>query len=104
MNPDLINRVREGAFIQVTFPHDGEDFTMTGWCGNNPDEAERKKPEACSLRLDTWLRDDDDHLVQASLRLEADELKAVQFLPEAPEFIDKDGASVRMEEGFFPNM
>lgn len=104
MNPDFIQRVRAGGFVQVTFEHEGEDFTMAGWCGNNPDDAERKKPEACPLRLDTWLRDDDDHLVQASLRLEVTELKAVQFLTEAPEFIDKEGASVTMESGFFPNL
>jgi hypothetical protein len=104
MNPELIHRVRKGGFVQVTFEHNGEDFTMAGWCGSNPDDAERKKEEFCPLRLDTWLRDDDDHLVQASLHLEAGELKAVHFLSEAPEFVDKDGASVRMEEGFFPNL
>ncbi len=102
MNPEFIQRVREGGFVQVTFEHEGQDLTMAGWCGDNP-EAE-KVSDPGPLRLDTWLRDDEDHLVQASLHLEADELKAVQFLSEAPEFIDKDGASVKMKEGFFPNL
>jgi len=102
MNPELINRVRDGGFVQITFVLDGESITLNGWCGNNPDEAERKKSEFCSLRMDTWLRDDDDHLVQASLRIMPEEIRSVQFLAEAPTFVDVDGASVTMEAGFYP--
>ncbi|MEO0453152.1 MAG: hypothetical protein AAFY98_03315, partial [Verrucomicrobiota bacterium] len=55
-----------------------------------------------SVRMDTWLRDDDDHLVQASLRIMPEEIRSVQFLAEAPTFVDVDGASVTMEAGFYP--
>lgn len=94
MNPALRQRIAEGGFARVTL--DGDD-TFTGYIARDPAAPER-------LRMDGCLLGPTGHLEQVSLKIEFDDIRHIQFLPQAPEFIDVEGSSFQMPRGFFPNL
>jgi hypothetical protein len=91
MNPEMLNRLREGGFVRVTLP---EGDAVTGWMGADPEDG-------AFLRLDTYLKNEAGYLEQASLRLTPDDVAHVQYLPEGPRFLDADGHDIPLQAGFF---
>jgi|GEM_PF-1160979 len=94
MNPAMRQRIAEGGFARVTL--DGDD-AFTGYIASDPEAPAR-------LRMDGCLLGPSGHLEQVSLKIEFEEIRHIQFLPEAPEFIDAEGNSYLMPRGFFPNL
>jgi hypothetical protein len=91
MNPEMLNRLRQGGFVRVTLP---EGDAVTGWLGTDPEEPE-------FLRLDTLLKNESGYLEEATLRLTPDDVAHAQFLPEGPRFLDADGHDIPLQAGFF---
>jgi len=91
LNPEMLGILRRGEFVRVRLE---EDALVSGYLAADPERPER-------LRLDTYLLGESGHLEQASLGLAPMDIRQVQFLPEAPEFFDAEGQSIRMDRGFF---
>lgn len=87
----MLERLRRGEFVRVRLE---EDALVSGYLAADPERPER-------LRLDTYLLSESGHLQQASLDLSPEEIRQVQFLPEAPEFFDAEGQSILMNRRFF---
>lgn len=94
MNPQMRARLAAGAFARVTLD---ENTAFTGYIAADPAQPGR-------FRMDGYLLGGAGHLEQASLSLDDDDIRHIQFLPEAPEFLDAEGHSIRMEPGFFRNL
>jgi hypothetical protein len=92
MNPALRDRAAAGTFARVTL--DG-DTPFTGYIGGDPAAPD-------FFRMDGYVLGAGGHLEAISIRLAADDIRHIHFLPEPPEFIDGDGHSIRMEAGFLP--
>lgn len=91
MNPELFNRILAGSFVKVVLK---EDVTLSGYAGAD-------LLEASLIRFDGLVLNDQGYLEKVSLHLTQDDIATVQFLPEAPLFVDGDGNEFRMEPGFF---
>jgi hypothetical protein len=94
MNPELFNRILAGSFVKVVLK---EEVSLSGYAG-----ADLEKPEL--IRLDAMVLGEQGYLEKVSLHLTQDDIAAVQFLPEAPLFVDGDGNEIRMESGFFKDL
>ncbi|MGF1678112.1 MAG: hypothetical protein ACFCUX_02840 [Candidatus Methylacidiphilales bacterium] len=92
MNPHLINRVRAGGFARITLE---DESVVVGYLGTDPEHIHR-------LRLDSYLLNARGLLEQLSLSLEPDDICHIQFLSDAPEWLDGEGNSLQQSEGFFP--
>ncbi|NJK92902.1 MAG: hypothetical protein HC904_14415 [Blastochloris sp.] len=91
MNPELLNRVRAGAFARIVLPE--EEQGLSGYIAQDPDRSD-------SLRFDTLMHNESGYLEKVSLSLPEKDLLAVHFLPEAPSFVDVDGNAISLQEGF----
>ncbi len=94
MNPDLLQRIRKGAFVAVTIEN---ETPFSGYIGVDPSVP------ADSLRMDGCVLDESGHLERISIRLAESDITSVHFLNEPPTWIDLEGHSVTMDEGFFPD-
>jgi len=94
MNPGMLERIRQGGFVKILLE---EDTSFTGYIGVDPTEPD-------GLRMDGYVLSETGHLQQISISLVPEDIQHVQFLPEPPDFIDREGTSVRMEPGFFPEL
>lgn len=90
----MVARIRAGGFARVTLD---EDTVFTGYLGADPESPE-------SLRMDGCVLSPSGHLEQISIHLQPEDIRHIQFLPEAPEFIDAEGATFTMPEGFFRHL
>jgi hypothetical protein len=94
MNPQMTARIRSGEFATIIIE---QETRLTGYIATDPE-----KPEA--LRMDGYILSDSGHLQQISISLQPEEIHHIDFLPEPPEFIDREGTSLQMEKGFFKGL
>jgi hypothetical protein len=91
MNPELLNRIKNGSFVKIVLR---EEVTLLGYAG-----ADLESPAL--IRFDSMVLGDSGYLEKVSLQMAEEDIATVHFLPEAPVFVDHDGNEIRMEPGFF---
>jgi len=84
-------RLEAGGFVTITLE---QDTRFTGYIGQHTGSPG-------SLRMDGYVLGESGHLEQISIEVQPEDIHHVQFLPDPPEFIDREGTSIRMEPGFF---
>jgi hypothetical protein len=94
MNPEMKARIAAGGFARITLD---DDTVFTGYLAADPAQPSQ-------LRMDGCVLGPSGHLEQISIRLEFDDIRHIQFLPEPPEFIDAEGHSYQMPLGFFRHL
>lgn len=94
MNAQMKARIAAGGFARVTLD---EATAFTGYLAADPAQPGQ-------LRMDGCVLGPGGHLEQVSIRLEFDDIRHIQFLPDAPEFIDAEGHSYRMPSEFFRHL
>jgi hypothetical protein len=94
MNPGLRERIARGAFARVTLD---EDTLFTGYIGTDPGTPGQFRMDGCVLGPS-------GHLEQISLHISPEDIHHIHFLPEAPEFVDREGHVFTMEPGFFRHL
>jgi hypothetical protein len=92
MNPELANRIKAGTFVKIILK---EDVSLSGYAG-----VDLENPSL--FRLDAMVLGSSGYLEKVSLHLTEEDIASVQFLPQAPLFVDRDGNEITMEPGFFP--
>lgn len=91
MNPELLNRIRAGAFVKIILTE--EEVTLSGYCAQDPDSE-------AHIRLDSMILNEAGYCEKISLRLTQEDIAVVYFLPEAPVFLDGEGAEFTMTASF----
>ena len=94
MNPELLNRIKTGAFVNLILK---EEVSLSGYAGADTDSPSL-------IRFDSMLLNSQGYLEKISLQLAEDDIATVHFLPEAPHFVDTDGHEIQMENGFHRGM
>lgn len=92
MNPEMRARIAAGDFARVQLD---ADTSFRGFIAADPTDPS-------VFRMDGYVLNDSGHLETASLRLTGEDILQIQFLPEAPVFVDGDGHDLVMSRGFFP--
>lgn len=95
MNPELLNRIRAGTFIKIILTE--EEVTLSGYAAQDPDSQSH-------IRLDSMILNQSGYCEKVSLRLAETDIAVVYFLPEAPVFIDGEGAEFTLSAGFHPEL
>lgn len=94
MNPELLNRIQAGSFVKINL---AGDIPVSGYIGSDPSAPG-------FLRLDGYWLGDEGSLQEISLKIAAEEIATVDFLPESPLFTDREGHVLTMPPGFLKHL
>jgi len=93
MNPGMRARIAAGQFARVVLD---EDTSFRGYIATDPEDPS-------VFRMDGYILGESGHLQAVSLRLQDDDIRQIEFLLEAPVFVDAEGQDLEMGRGFLPD-
>jgi hypothetical protein len=93
MNPGLRARIAAGEFARVVLD---ADTSFRGYIAADP-------ADPAVFRMDGYVLGESGHLQALSLRLQEDDIHQIEFLLQAPVFVDAEGQDMEMARGFLPD-